>query len=138
MSQYSPVFPARRVFAFTLMFVAAYMVCISARAQDAVIVGPGDSIQLNADDRALITGTITAIDNDGALMIDSAGRQMKVSLRDVDLKADTDSIFEPGMSVTIQGEMSGEDFGVPIIRAKTITASETPGAVIQDQTRVVP
>lgn len=127
----------QRAFMTFLIFIAAYLVTVSVRAQDAVIVGPGDTIQLNENDQALITGTIVSTEN-GSVVIDSAGREMKVDLSDVKMRTDASDIFKPGMPVTIQGKMNGDDFGMPIVKAKSITVSETPTAVIQDQGIVVP
>lgn len=127
----------QRAFMTFLIFAAAYLVTVSVRAQDAVIVGPGDAIQLNENDQALITGTITSVDK-GSIIINSASREMKVDLSDVKMKTAASDIFKPGMSVTINGEMNGDDFGMPVVKAKSITASETPTAVIQERGNLVP
>jgi hypothetical protein len=44
----------------------------------------------------------------------------------MEMNAEADEIFQTGMNVTVQGEMTGENFGTPILRAQSVTATEAP------------
>lgn len=128
-------FSLHRAFLFLLLFAAAYMISVSVRAQGddtTIVVGPGDAIQLNDNNDALITGTIVSAAG-RTLIIDSAGRQMRVDLSDVKTQGQADELFRPGMAATVNGTIEGDHFGMPLIRATSITVSESPASVIRDQ-----
>ncbi len=111
-----------RIFFAALIFVAAYMTTISVKAQDVAVHG-GDAIQLNANSHAVITGTVISAD-ENFVMIDSAGKELKIILDRVDLTSPADEMFRKGMVVSVDGKMKGDDFGTPIVEAYSITASE--------------
>ena len=105
-----------------VMFCVGYFTTITVNAADA--------IQLNANNTAVITGTVKeAAEN--YLIIDSAGKDMKIVLDEVHLKAPADTVFERGMLVSVDGEIKGEDFGVPIVEAKSVTATEPPPEIME-------
>lgn len=106
-----------------LVFMSAYLITIRADAQTAIV--PADTIQLNADKNAVITGTVKEADENW-IIIDSAGKDMKIVLDKVHLKDESDKVFEPGMFVTVEGEMEGNDFGVPLVDARSVTATQAP------------
>ena len=121
---FAPSFP-RRLLSGALIFSAAYFVTISVNAgqPSAAKANPPDVIQLNADRPGVVTGTVTTAEED-YLIINTAGREMRINLEEVDLQNDAGTVFAPGMDVTVEGEMQGEDFGMPIMLAKSITARE--------------
>ncbi len=106
-----------------LMFCAGFFITIHVNAADA--------IQLNSNDTAVITGTVKEAD-ENFIIIDSAGKEMKIVLDDVKLNAPADTMFERGMLVSVDGEIAGEDFGVPIIKAKSVTATEAPPDIVKE------
>ena len=114
----------RRFFSGTLIFMAAYFVTISVNAS-APSANPAkpDVIQLKENGPAVITGTVVSAD-DNFVIINSAGTEMKITLEKVDMKDEADTLFKPGMEVSVEGEMTGNDFGTPVVSAKTITARE--------------
>ena len=81
-----------------VMFCVGYFTTITVNAADA--------IQLNANDTAV--------------------KEMKIVLDDVKLKAPTDTVVERGMLVSVDGKITGEDFGVPLVQATSVTATEAP------------
>ena len=106
-----------------LFFVAAYLTTINVQAQETLTTG--DAIQLRANNEAVITGTVVSADGN-VVVINTAGRDMKIDLDKVDLKTPAQNVFQEGMSVTVQCKMNGEDFGVPLVEATSITASSGP------------
>lgn len=116
---------ARRLFSGALIFSAAYFVTISVNAGQAntAPANPPDVIQLNADAPGVVTGTVVEADEEH-IIINSAGRQMRINLEDVDLQNDAGTVFAIGMDVTVEGEMQGEDFGMPVMLARSVTARE--------------
>lgn len=104
-----------------LMFIASYMITITVNAQQPAPVA--DAIQLNENDVTVITGTIKSAE-ENFVIIDSAGRELKVILDKVDLNSSADTVFSPGMQVTVDGKMTGNDFGLPLVEARSITATE--------------
>ncbi len=116
-------FSMHRLMYALLFFIAAYLTTITVHAQETLTTG--DAIQLRANNEAVITGTVVSADGN-VVVINSAGRDMKVDLDKVDLKTPAQNVFQEGMSVTVQGKMRGEDFGVPLVEATSITASSGP------------
>ncbi len=110
-----------KIFYAMLIFMAAYMTTIRVQAQETYT--SGDTIQLKENKDTVITGSVSEVD-DNFLIIDSAGKKMKIDLSKVDMKASAKDILRPGMSVTVQGEIKGDDFGMPIVKATDVTASE--------------
>ncbi|PZQ47875.1 MAG: hypothetical protein DI551_02620 [Micavibrio aeruginosavorus] len=115
-----------------LMFTASYLTTITVKANAQAEAGylgsdlapvQKDAIQLNANRTAVITGTVKEAD-ENFLIIDSAGKEMKVILDDVHLQSPADTVFEPGMMVTVDGRMTGDDFGTPVVKAASVTATE--------------
>ena len=53
-------------------------------------------------------------------------------LDDVKLKAPADTVFEPGMLVSVDGKITGEDFGVPLVEATSVTATEAPPDIVAE------
>lgn len=119
----SSVFSAHRLFLAALMFLASYMITVRVNAQPAT----QDAIQLNANQGAVITGTIKEAD-ENFVIIDSAGKDMKIVLNRVKMQGEADTVFQPGMSVTVEGKMDGNDFGMPLVEAYSITATEPVAA----------
>lgn len=109
-----------RLLLATLVFLASYMITVRVNAQ---VAAPQDAIQLNASQGAVITGTIKEAD-ENFVIIDSAGKDMKIVLDRVKLQGEADTVFQPGMSVTVEGKMDGDDFGMPLVEAYSITATE--------------
>ena len=98
-----------------LMFLAAYFTTITVHAQQ-------DAIHLNSNKMATVVGTVKEA-NDNYLIVTSAGKDMKIVLDDVHMRGEADTVFTRGMTVTVDGLMSGDDFGVPLMKAKSITAT---------------
>ena len=121
--QSRPSFPLHKIMFGLLFFIAAYMTTITVHAQETITTG--DAIQLKTNNEAVITGSVVSADGN-VVIINSAGREMKVDLDKVGLKAPAQSLFQQGMAVTVQGKMDGEDFGVPLVKATSITASDGP------------
>lgn len=119
----SHFFSVHRLFLAMLMFLASYMITVRVNAQPAA----QDAIQLNASEGAVITGTIKEAD-ENFVIIDSAGKDMKIVLDRVKMQGEADTVFQPGMNVTVEGKMDGDDFGMPLVEAYSITATE-PAAV---------
>ena len=113
------------------LFCAACLMTGNVHAQTvAATPRAGDTIQLNnnganSDGNISVTGVISEADED-FLMIDSNGKKMKIMLSDVNLKQDTKTIFNKGMAVSVSGTSSGDDFGVPVIRASSVSATTPP------------
>lgn len=105
---------SHRYFA-ALMFLAAYFTTITVQAQ------PQDAIVLTEDKDAGIVGTVKEA-RENYLIVTTAGKDIKVVLDDVKLSGPAETIFTPGMTVTVDGEMKGDDFGMPLMSAKTVTA----------------
>lgn len=116
----------RRFFSGAMIFVAAYFVTISVNAQTSAQPAP-DVIQMNDNGPTIVTGTITEV-NGNVVNIDSGGTPMRVNLEEVELRGGAEDVFKLGMDVTVTGEMTGNDFGTPIIKATQITAREMPAA----------
>lgn len=114
----APARPRRKshYFLAALVFVAAYFTTITVHAQ------PQDAIVLNSNKFATVVGTVKAAD-DNYVDIVTAGKDMRIVLDDVNLSGEADTIFTPGMTVTVDGIMKGEDFGVPLMSARSITAT---------------
>ncbi len=119
----SQVAGGKRFFLAALMFIAAYFTTITVNAQ-------ADAIQLNANNTAVITGTVKEAD-ENFLIVNSAGKDMKIVLDDVHLQGPADTVFEPGMTVSAEGRMTGDDFGMPLFKASSITATEAPAPAVQ-------
>ncbi len=119
-----------RSFLIVLIFTMAYLTTITVQAQD--VTSSGDAIQLTENNRAVITGTIVSAE-DNVVIVNAAGKDMKVDLTDVKLKAPADDVFEAGMNVTVEGEMNGNDFGVPLVKARAITATAGPSSTYYQQ-----
>jgi hypothetical protein len=120
----------RHFFTSLLIFCTAYFVTISVNAQQppqAAASAPADVIQLKDNGPTVVTGTVTEAE-DRHVVIDSAGTLMHIDLEEVELKGDAGAIFKIGMDVTVEGKMTGNDFGMPIIKASSITAREIPAA----------
>lgn len=98
-----------------LMFLAAYFTTITVQAQE-------DNISLGANKMASITGTVKEADENWVI-VTTAGKDMKIVLDEVHLQGEADTIFTRGMTVTADGTMSGDDFGMPLMTAKVITAT---------------
>ncbi len=112
-----------------LMFITAYFVTISVRANAQDTVVTGDTIQLQEDQKALMTGRITEV-ADAHFDMESNGKTLRIFLKDVDLKRSADGVFSPGMYVTVRGDLRGEEFGKTLVRADSVVASATPTATI--------
>lgn len=111
-----------------LMFVAAYMTTITVNAQP-----QQDSIVFGQNELTSVTGTVKEADEDW-VVITTAGKDMRIDLGDVHLNTEADTVFKPGMTVTADGRMNGEDFGVPVMKAKSIAATApATGGVLADQ-----
>ena len=113
-----PVFAA-------LMFIAAYFTTITVQAQ------PQDAIQLNSNNVATVVGTVKEA-NDNYLIVTSAGKDMKIVLDDVHMQGEADTVFTAGQTVTVDGMLKGDDFGMPLMKAKTVTAT-SPAAPVSVQ-----
>lgn len=115
---FRPAAPQRKrphyVFA-ALMFLAAYFTTITVHAQS-------DGITLTSNKMASVTGTVTEADENW-IVVNSAGKDMRIVLDDVHMQGEADTIFTPGMTVTVDGTMAGDDFGTPLMKAKTVTAT---------------
>lgn len=121
-----------RAFFAALMFVAAYFTTVTVNAQTAAFqssapggvttVTQGDTIRLGANEDTVITGTITGM-GDGYLIVKAAGKDMRVGLSRVGVKSSTGDMFDVGMQVTATGRLSGNDFGTPILSARTVTVT---------------
>jgi hypothetical protein len=105
-----------KTFLAVMMFMSAYFLSVRVNAQ-----GAADVVQLNENAPALITGTITAASGN-IVMIDSGGKPMKIVLDEVELKAPAEDIFTVGTNVSVQGEITGDDFGTTLVEASSITA----------------
>lgn len=127
--KHSPV-SLSRSFLIAVIFTMAYLTTITVQAQD--VTASGDAIQLTENNRAVITGTIVSAE-DNVVIVNAAGKDMKIDLTDVKLKAPADDVFEAGMNVTVEGEMNGNDFGVPLVRARAITATAGPSSTYYQQ-----
>lgn len=112
-----------------LMFCIGFFSTISVNAQSQG-QAQGDVIQLNDNKDSVITGTIKEA-TENFLIIDSNGKDMKIILDDVNVNAPADDVFTPGMLVSIDGEITGEDFGVPLVEAKSVTATQAPPEAVQ-------
>lgn len=110
-----------------LFFTAAYMVTINIGNAQQAVNAPADGVQVGENGNVVINGRITEV-RDGAVTIVSAGKEMKVDLKNIDLNTNSKAMFKNNMNVTITGSMNGDDFGVPIVDATSITATE-PSAV---------
>lgn len=113
-----------------LAFFAAYFITVTVNAQDAVQTQTPPvrgEITLGSNKAASVTGTVVEADENWVL-ISSAGRDMRVMLDKVNMKSEADNIFTPGMTVFVDGKMTGESFGVLVMQAETITASATQAA----------
>lgn len=110
-----------RLLMAALMFIASYMITITVNAQQPA----ADAIQLNENDVTVITGTVKSAE-ENFVIIDSAGKEMKIVLDKVDMNGPADTLFSPGMQVTVDGRMTGNDFGLPLVTARSITATESP------------
>ena len=108
-----------RLLLATMIFIASYMITVRVNAQPAT----QDAIQLNANQGAVVTGTIKEAD-ENFVIIDSAGKDMKIVLDRVKMQGEADTVFQPGMNVTVEGKMDGDDFGMPLFEAYSITATE--------------
>lgn len=111
-----------RLFLAALMFLAAYFTTITVQAQ------PQDGIALGQNESASVSGTVKEADENWVI-VTSAGKDIKIVLDDVGLNGPTDTMFTPGMTVTADGKMTGDDFGMPIMEAKVISAT-SPAPVV--------
>lgn len=109
-----------------LVFVAAYFTTVTVNAQ---VQPQADAIQLNSSKIASVVGTVVEAD-DNWVVIETAGKKMKITLDDVDMQGAADTVFSPGMQVTVDGRMKGDDFGVPIMKAESITATAPAQPVV--------
>ena len=108
-----------------MMFVAAYFTTITVQAQ------PQDAIVLNESRAAATVGTVKEA-NENYLIVTTAGKDMKVVLDDVNLTGPAETVFTPGMTVTVDGEMKGDDFGVPLMSARSVTATSPASGASED------
>src|SRR5688572_6696820 len=114
----------RRFLSGAMIFAAAYFTTITVNASPpSASPARPDVIQLNDTGPAVVTGTVVEAD-ENYVIIDSAGSQIRVNLSEVDLKDEADTVFKIGMDVTVEGKMTGDDFGTALMTAKTITARE--------------
>lgn len=125
-----------RIFVVMLIFIAAYLASIRVHAQETMVQG-SDAIQLGTNSEAAVTGVIRQAE-DNFMVIDVAGKEIKVVLDKIDLKADADTLFRPGMSVTVNGKMKGNDFGTPLMEAHAVTMSENPAVIYYGVKPVLP
>lgn len=112
-----------------MMFLAGYFMTISVRANAQDMVVTGDAVQVQDDESALITGHITDVKKDHFDM-ESNGKTLRVFLTKVDMKSEADTVFTPGMHVSVKGELRGEEFGRTIVRAENVVASAAPTATV--------
>jgi len=117
----------RHPFLVLMIFTAAYFttITVKANAQDAQV--QGDAIQVQSNDQAVITGTITKIADDNFEM-SSNSKVLRIFLSDIDMKGPPSSIFRVGENVSVRGDLRGTDFGVMEVRAKSVVASANPAA----------
>ena len=111
-----------------LMFVAAYFTTITVHAQQ-------DAIVLNEGNKSAIVGTVKEA-SDNFIIVTTSGKDMKVVLDDVNLSGPAETVFTPGMTVTVDGEMKGDDFGVPLMSARTVTATSPASGATPTTTAV--
>lgn len=116
--------PLRRFSIAAVVFMSAYMTTVTVKAQDSA---PVDTIQLTSGKTAVITGTIKSAD-ENYIIVDSAGKDIRVTLDKVNLRGEADDVFTLGMPVTVEGKMQGTDFDVPIMEAYNVTAQEAAPA----------
>ncbi len=110
-----------RIFLTGFIFIAAYFTTVTVNAQ--THAETPDVIQLNQGDYSVMTGVIVDADENW-IVIDSAGKEMKIVLDKLNLKAEADEIFQKGMKVTVDGKITGDDFGVPLVQARSVMATE--------------
>lgn len=103
-----------------LIFTGAYMTTVTVKANAQVT---GDSIQMQANSETTLQGRIEDV-QDNFIIVDSGGKKAKIVLDDVEMNAPAESMLTKGMYVTVSGKVSGDDFGMMILDAKSITASE--------------
>lgn len=119
-----------RFFLGGLMFIAAYFTTITVHAQE---MRPApDVIQMNANAVTVITGEIVDADENWVI-VNSSGKDMKIVLDKVKLKTEADEVFQKGMTVTVEGKITGDDFGTPLVEASSITATEPPPEAVAPQ-----
>lgn len=117
----------RQAVAAFLLFTCAYFMTITVNAQETVV--PGDAILVQENNDAIITGTIVSLDDD-SMRINASGKDMIVDLDNVDLNTEAGSLFQRGMKVSVRGELEGDDFGTPIIDARSVTATQESNTVL--------
>lgn len=114
-----------------LMFLAAYFTTITVQAQ------PQDVIALGENKSASVTGQVKEADENWVI-VSSAGKDIKVVLNKVNLKAESDTVFQVGQTVSVDGRITGDDFGMPIMEATSIVATapsapDATGGVLANQ-----
>lgn len=114
-------------FLILMIFIASYFTTVSIKANAQETLVTGDAIQLQSNEKALITGTITEV-KDGYFDMSSNDKNLRVYLKDVELNAPADKVLSRGMNVTVRGDMRGEEFGRTIVRAKNVVASNKAAA----------
>ena len=117
--------PLRRFGMAAVVFLSAYLTTVTVKAQENA--APVDTIQLTSGKTAVITGTIKSAD-ENYIIVDSAGKDIRVTLDKVNLRGEADDVFTLGMPVTVEGKMQGTDFDVPIMEAYNVTAQEAAPA----------
>lgn len=119
----------RHPFLAFMMFLAGYFMTITVRANAQDTIVTGDTIKLQENEGALITGKITEV-KDSYFDMESNGKLLRIFLKDVDMRDKADKVFSAGMHVTVKGELKGEEFGRTNVRAESVVASATPTATI--------
>lgn len=123
-----------RIFLASLIFTATYMTTITVKANAQTA---GDAIQLQANSETTLQGRITEVD-DNFIIVDSNGKKVKVVLDDVELKAPAESVLSKDMYVVVSGKITGDDFGMMLLDAKSVTATEGGAATYAPNTVVAP
>jgi hypothetical protein len=117
---------------FSLVFALTYLITISMPATAQTQGGTpaiGGGITLSDLGHATVSGRVIEADENWVL-VNAAGKEIRIYLDDIDLNAESDVVFDKGMSIMAQGEMRGEDFGVAIMRAETIQAAQSSSVTI--------
>lgn len=112
-----------RFFMAMVLFTAAYLVTVNVGHAQVPLSAPADGIQVGENGNVVVNGTIKEA-KDNSFVIDSAGKDMKIDLKDVDMDTAAKALFKNNMHVTVVGKMNGDDFGVPVVDAKSVTAVE--------------
>lgn len=131
MKYFMTPFLRKGIYGFVI-FAAAYLttITVSATAQTSTPVPASpDVIEFSAKAGASITGTVTEADENW-IVVNSGGRDIRIVLSDVGMNAESDDVFVKGMQIVAEGEMRGDDFGVPVMRATSIRAAQPSSVTI--------